>query len=1062
MLERIDFAAGKLANSFTLAKTSLNRQLESVTEVLADTLNCTRCSLWRTNRNSTKFTCLDYFDAVGLAHSADLILPAADHPILFGSLEAHSVEIHRGKTQGPLAREFEAYMDLQGTNALLLIPLRAPDLETGLIIFEHTNQGHRWSKGEHHAAAILGRMCTQLIADKNNGSARTRESEALDQFHQVLDFLPDPTFIIDKAGVVQAWNEAMEQMTGIPKTLIIGHGGQIHSIGFYGVQRAMLIDLVLSPNPEVEKNYTSISRRGDTLSGEASVSGLNGGKGAILLGSARPLYDALGDIRGAIEIIHDVTVLKKAERTAQDWQRRYEMVSAASGQVTYEITLKSGLIQWSNTSNFVLGVELKNKAFTFSSWLEMISPEDRLQVQRNHEESCSTGYPFATEYRVSTDSGIHWLRDHAYMTLNSEGEACRLGMIVDITAAHRAEEQIKQANDDLERRVTERTSELAIANQRLLDEIVQRSHTQKALSSSEEKYRSMVDALPQIVFELDLSGRILLLNKQGYEMSGLSQDDLQNNVSIMEFIHPEDLGRLRNNWSLIISGEAPIGSEYRFVGRNGRSFPATTYSQMVSREGAPSFVTGFLIDETERIKAREALEQAHAQLERRVEQRTAELAASNTSMKELLTRQEINIGLASRVLQLVNSVPPRNIALPGGQQLFIAAHMVPRNKEGGDHFFSRSIGAPGKRRTLVSLKDESGHEVGCILRSIITDLFHNALLMHKGDESTLPALTNRLNQELCNCHLFEDGEYLTAATLEIHHETLQLHYLLAGHPPFLLIRDARVTTLPGSDRVGANLPLGMIEQANFRHGELQLLEGDKILLYTDGLLELPTASGKPALSASQLASVVETLLNKNPKIAVSQLAQMVLLLLSGMNTGAHRSPEGLPDDVSLVALELEPSRVTMEHCLRPSDISDLSRQRTEIIHHINSALKRQGLPPFSARLGMVLEEAIYNAWKHGNRESPEACITVRHSVGNDLSVEIIDEGPGFDANQIPDPTAPENRTKPSGRGLFIIRRFADEAEWIEGGRHLRLHFAPGPCFIPTRSSNSFTPFRLWN
>ncbi len=78
-------------------------------------------------------------------------------------------------------------------------------------------------------------------------------------------------------------------------------------------------------------------------------------------------------------------------------------------------------------------------------------------------------------------------------------------------------------------------------------------------------------------------------------------------------------------------------------------------------------------------------------------------------------------------------------------------------------------------------------------------------------------------------------------------------------------------------------------------------------------------------------------------------------------------------------------------------------------------------------IAMALREALANALKHGNRLDPAKRIWVAFSGGEgEFVAEVGDEGEGFDASGAPDPLAPENQMKTSGRGIFYMRSFMDE------------------------------------
>ncbi len=92
---------------------------------------------------------------------------------------------------------------------------------------------------------------------------------------------------------------------------------------------------------------------------------------------------------------------------------------------------------------------------------------------------------------------------------------------------------------------------------------------------------------------------------------------------------------------------------------------------------------------------------------------------------------------------------------------------------------------------------------------------------------------------------------------------------------------------------------------------------------------------------------------------------------------------------------------------------------------------------FAIRL--CLEEALINAIKHGNRLDPQKLVHIRYSIDEDgFSIEIEDEGPGFDPQTIPDPTLPENLERPSGRGLLLMRAYMTNCVWLDRGNICRM------------------------
>src|SRR5262249_21352578 len=73
---------------------------------------------------------------------------------------------------------------------------------------------------------------------------------------------------------------------------------------------------------------------------------------------------------------------------------------------------------------------------------------------------------------------------------------------------------------------------------------------------------------------------------------------------------------------------------------------------------------------------------------------------------------------------------------------------------------------------------------------------------------------------------------------------------------------------------------------------------------------------------------------------------------------------------------------------------------------------------------LALEEAVVNGLRPGKARDPTKQVVVRYVVSpKAILVEVEDEGPGFNPAAVPDPTAPENRGKPTGRGLLLMRHY---------------------------------------
>jgi serine/threonine-protein kinase RsbW len=112
----------------------------------------------------------------------------------------------------------------------------------------------------------------------------------------------------------------------------------------------------------------------------------------------------------------------------------------------------------------------------------------------------------------------------------------------------------------------------------------------------------------------------------------------------------------------------------------------------------------------------------------------------------------------------------------------------------------------------------------------------------------------------------------------------------------------------------------------------------------------------------------------------------------------------------------------------------------DVLSALCGELEAAGYPEkdvFAVRL--ALDEALVNAVKHGNQGDPGKVVCVRYQITPEsLRVEVEDQGEGFDPAQVPDPRAPENLERASGRGLFLMQVYMTWVHYNERGNAVTL------------------------
>ena len=257
------------------------------------------------------------------------------------------------------------------------------------------------------------------------------------QLADIIEFLPDATFVIDNKGIVIAWNRAIEAMTGISKDKMIGKGDFEYSLAFFGSRRPLLIDRLFAVEEKKTQFYEPVSKVGGAIVSECYAPETYGGKGAYLWVVATALLDEQGNIAGAIESIRDISERKLAENALRESEERFSRFFRAAPVGTSISRINDG--QFADVNDAFLGLfgytreevvgqnPLKLKMYA--------DPEDRVKMV---EILRKQGRIQDFETRLVRKSGE--IRDASVSAevIEMAGEQYALGLTHDITEHKRA------------------------------------------------------------------------------------------------------------------------------------------------------------------------------------------------------------------------------------------------------------------------------------------------------------------------------------------------------------------------------------------------------------------------------------------------------------------------------------------------------------------------------------------------------------------------------------------------------------------------------------------------
>ncbi|MGE0083168.1 MAG: PAS domain S-box protein [Desulfococcaceae bacterium] len=310
---------------------------------------------------------------------------------------------------------------------------------------------------------------------------RSRVVEELRSVHQrmldIIEFLPDATFVVDRDRKIIAWNRGMEKITGIPQSSVIGKGNYEYTFHFHGERKPALIDFFWNENPSVHMQYRRFEKKGNILYAEIFLPGLNRGKGAYLWLTASPLLDKDGNLTGAIESIRDVTAHRQTVQMLELAKFSVDnSVDAAywvgsDGQCLYVNQTACDVLGYTRKEFSALHIHDVDPNYPKEKWPEawaLIKKKKAFTIETCHRTKQEHVFPVEITGRY----------------LEFEGKEYYFCFARDITERKKTEDELARHREHLEKLVEERTAELKNAYMALQESFLSLEKTQDQLVQS--------------------------------------------------------------------------------------------------------------------------------------------------------------------------------------------------------------------------------------------------------------------------------------------------------------------------------------------------------------------------------------------------------------------------------------------------------------------------------------------------------------------------------------------------------------------------------------------------
>lgn len=387
--------------------------------------------------------------------------------------------------------------------------------------------------------------------------------------------------------------------------------------------------------------------------------------------------------------------------------------------------------------------------------------------------------------------------------------------------------------------------------------------------------------------------------------------------------------------------------------------------------------------------------------------------------KEALIALRSELNIATRVQQSL--LPENQEEETKSTKFSIWGGMWPAKEVGGDFYDFFRL---DEDRLAIAIADVSGKGVPAALFTVMSrTMLHATGSYLSSPGRVLMAINNFLEQNN------DEGLFVTVFYGILNLKTGKLSYACGGHNSPIICDSSGVRQLEPTD----GTILAMFRDIEFWDGEIEMEQGSRLILFTDGIPEAFNAQGE-AYGDDRLIEAIQALPEQSPRADVD-------MIVNGVNDFVQDAPQF--DDIACVSLHYFGESDTEEEAMGEvaetarlsftvkHDLTELARIADEIEAHADE----HGWPvQWVSNVNLSLDELITNIVNYGFAKLPEKkdiSLTLR-VIDENLYVDLVDEGVAFDPfTDVPDPSldAPLEERKIGGLGVYFVKALVNETRY---------------------------------
>ncbi len=372
---------------------------------------------------------------------------------------------------------------------------------------------------------------------------------------------------------------------------------------------------------------------------------------------------------------------------------------------------------------------------------------------------------------------------------------------------------------------------------------------------------------------------------------------------------------------------------------------------------------------------------------------------------------EEELSTARKIWNHVLSIPPVYSSLIRFETFF-----KPSSQLGGD--FCDIIQVDDYHIGVI-MADVSGHGVSA---SLMTSMLKMLVEYSQKEGQELDDIVNYLNLVLLK--ILPEDQYITLLYGIIDLQKYTFDYINCGHPcPILFAgKTGEISTLEGM-----TYPLGVRKNVPFHEARrrVALPTNCKILVFTDGILTFRKENRM--MRTDDLIEIFLGSIHLRTRYILNDMYMKML----------KTSTQFADDDVSMLLIIINKELMYKKFLSIPSNVLEIDNAILKITNSINKVAPLDEEEQWKSYT--ALYEAMINAVEHGNRYGAQKRVTVIYRIfKNWIIMKVRDEGIGFDYKNLPSPIDDANVLKPSGRGVYIVKKVMDKVRYNSSGNEITM------------------------